>query len=139
MPKTGPAGKETMTAPHEHIQSTTLQPLPDCLAPDPDQRAAFAADYPTYPIPEPGDQVIIDDGYVTWLIPLDDARPLTAKNTLLAGAPLAGGTGCHGAEWASASTVDPDDGCLDFDIAASLQEARRLLIEDAAARAGAGR
>lgn len=128
-----------MTAPHEHIQALILQPLPDCLAPGPDQRAAFAADYPTYPIPKPGDLVIIEDGYVTWLIPLDDARPLTAENTLLAGAPLAGGAGCHGAEWAGALPVDPDDECLDPDITASLQEARRLLIEDATAKAGAGR
>lgn len=128
-----------MTAPHDHIQGLTLQPLPACLAPDPAQRAAFAADYPTCPIPQPGDAVILDGGHVTWLIPLNDSLMPTGQNTLLGGAPMAGRDCCRGAEWGNASPADPDDECLDADVIASLREARRLLIEDAYAKARAGR
>lgn len=126
-----------MTEPtaHAHEEALTLRPLPACLAPSPAQAATFLQEFgpylPNARLPRTGEPVIFEGGHVTWLVILNDARPVTEGNSLLMSAGrLSTGT-CGDVEWNRPYGVEPEDPNLEPEDAATLPAVRDLLIAHA--------
>lgn len=85
----------TETGPHQHAHGNYLQPLPACLAPANEDRAAS----PNTALPRSGQLVVLRIGYVFWLRRTDDRRPAGEGTAELRAAPLLGFLHCEGADW----------------------------------------
>ena len=125
-----------MTAhPHTHVDEMRLQPLPECLAPTPEERARLEAD--NIPVPQVGDPVVFEEGRVSWLIADDPTRPMEKHNTLLICAYRRGKGGCDGANWDSVEAVSPWDLEMEESSVVSVGRARLLFLRHAKATAAA--
>jgi hypothetical protein len=119
-----------MTAhPHTHVDEMRLQPLPECLAPSPEQRARLEAD--DIPVPQVGEPVVFEEGRVSFLIPDDPARPMEKHNTLLICVGRRGEGCCEGADWDHFETVNPWDLEMEESSVISVGRARLLFLRHA--------
>ncbi|WP_034261830.1 hypothetical protein [Actinospica robiniae] len=122
------------TGAHVHEDTFTIQPLPACLAPTPEQIARHEKDWEHLPaarLPRAGDPVMFELGHVTWLVILDGARPVTDHNSLIVSAGRLITGACGDVEWSRAYGVDPEDPNLEPEDAAALPTVRDLLIAHA--------
>ena len=123
-----------MTAhPHTHVDEMRLQPLPECLAPTPEQRAALEAD--NIPVPQVGEMVVFEENRVSFLIPDDPNLPMEKHNTLLICAYRRGEHGCEGADWDHIESVNPWDLEMEESSVISVGKARLLFLRHAKAAA----
>jgi hypothetical protein len=123
-----------MTAhPHTHVDEMKLQPLPECLAPSPEQRARLEAD--DIPVPQVGEMVVFEENRVSWLIPNDPTRPMEKRNTLLICAARRGQGCCDGADWDKVEAVSPWDLEMEESSVVSVGRARLLFLRHAKATA----
>lgn len=123
------SGPNRFPAHANHSEGLFLQPLPACLAATEEERAAL----PDMPMPHPGDLVVLDTGYVHFLQPLDDTRPLTEANSFVMGVGMYGPSSCQGTWWDenSIQSFDPDLEGLEEGDPEAIRESWRLLLDHA--------
>jgi len=120
----------TATYPHDHREGLFLQPMPECLAPRPKDRAAR----PDLAMPRPGDMVVIQAATVTWINPINPDRPLTPDSVVMYGATMHGRDRCEGAGWTDGldlGPLDPDFPGIDEEDEHALRAALTLLTDHA--------
>ena len=125
--------------PHTPGAEPQIQPLPAAYAPTPEHESGFLAEYrghlPTARLPKPGEHVVIDLAYVTWLAILDETRPPTTDNSILITAPLRYGDA--GVIWDQTLAVDSCDPNLEPEDGVFLPKVHAALIAHATTTAPA--